>query len=1231
MLKLQSAIEYLTTYGWAILIIAVALVALFELGIFNRAPPTQCILEGGFGCSDYYLTTNGVLVFNLEQQTTNPVNITGIACYENSTLLPGQKPYNPPSNQIFMPIGSSDTFYAQCYTTNTLTYSGNIGSTFTGTLAIYYTDAITHYTELVKGSLIVPVSTNEQIAQQSSLSAENSIPIVITDTTSYAIPAGFQEMLSINPTSYQIYGLNQNLSNVEFTTGQDGSGVPIYAWIESGASNSASNTIIWLKLPSGITSNGGIETVYMNFLTNNNPVTSGYTGYAPQLWCASGCFQTGYGKYDNGVNVFNNYWNFTGTSIPNGWQTSTTGLVDNGLTLQNSEWAQTSSTNYGINSQQIIDYYASTPYVTACGWFGFGYYTVSSGNGLTWGADACTGSHTIFPLVTGPNAPEYNGDQVASAIPSGNYLLSVYWGTNGNNEFYYNYIPYASDSTPSTLPTVTTGLGGIWNDANAIIIDYIRERDYPPSGVMPPTTSYSPSSYFSVSITPSSTEVVDNGQNIAFTSSVSGGKSPYSYQWYSSTTSSCSSSSTKISGATSSSYSTSPSSTTYYCVVVTDSETPSKSATSGTTEVSINPTLSTPSISPSNPSISSGGSVSFTSSWSGGTPDYTAKLYSSSTSTCNTGSTLVQTLSSLSSGSASFSSVSPTTNTYYCIFVTDSATTPETTNSINSEVTVTTSSSLSVSISPSGSPYIDNGQSLTLSSSVSGGTSPYTYQWYEGESPTGSPISGATSSTYSASPISATPYYVSVKDSESPAQEANSISTTVVVNSALGVPSISPSNPSISSGGSVSFTSSWTGGTPDYTAKLYSSSTSTCNTGSTLVQTLSSLSSGSASFSSVSPTTNTYYCIFVTDSATSPETTNSINSEVTIQTQQYAYYVPVSISNDQSNTVPSNFQQMIYFNPSLSQYSSNEMSNLSNLELTSIAPIGTSGNVPLYAWIESGASKTATNTIIWVNLGSNTINAAGSGSNTLTIYLNFLTNNNPVINGYTGYAPELYCSSGCFQTTYAEYDIGPKIFNFYDNFTGTTLNSNLWISSPKGVSLNNGLKINGTGQADILNNSIESKKTFNMVSNTIDGYLYFTDLSGTNSYLEPMQYVGWVNPTHQSFVIADNCGTNSFNLYDIPYGGTSCLSPASSITSYNLLSLWETPNTYSYGNVENLSSNYNFGIYGTDNIYSNAYETGTASLNISSSAGTANYIYVQWIDIRTTPPNSVMPAAIIGS
>ena len=33
--KAQSAMEYLMTYGWAILVIAVVLGALFELGVFS--------------------------------------------------------------------------------------------------------------------------------------------------------------------------------------------------------------------------------------------------------------------------------------------------------------------------------------------------------------------------------------------------------------------------------------------------------------------------------------------------------------------------------------------------------------------------------------------------------------------------------------------------------------------------------------------------------------------------------------------------------------------------------------------------------------------------------------------------------------------------------------------------------------------------------------------------------------------------------------------------------------------------------------------------------------------------------------------------------------------------------------------------------------------------------------------------------------------------------------------
>ncbi len=51
--KAQSAMEYLMTYGWAILIIAIVLAALFSLGVFSSSSflGTTCISLSGYTCS----------------------------------------------------------------------------------------------------------------------------------------------------------------------------------------------------------------------------------------------------------------------------------------------------------------------------------------------------------------------------------------------------------------------------------------------------------------------------------------------------------------------------------------------------------------------------------------------------------------------------------------------------------------------------------------------------------------------------------------------------------------------------------------------------------------------------------------------------------------------------------------------------------------------------------------------------------------------------------------------------------------------------------------------------------------------------------------------------------------------------------------------------------------------------------------------------------------------------
>ncbi len=71
-LKLQSAMEYLMTYGWAILIIAVVLGALFSIGVFKAGSftTTSCIAGPGYFCSNpVFDHTSGNIIVQIGQST----------------------------------------------------------------------------------------------------------------------------------------------------------------------------------------------------------------------------------------------------------------------------------------------------------------------------------------------------------------------------------------------------------------------------------------------------------------------------------------------------------------------------------------------------------------------------------------------------------------------------------------------------------------------------------------------------------------------------------------------------------------------------------------------------------------------------------------------------------------------------------------------------------------------------------------------------------------------------------------------------------------------------------------------------------------------------------------------------------------------------------------------------------------------------------------------------------
>ena len=122
---------------------------------------------------------------------------------------------------------------------------------------------------------------------------------------------------------------------------------------------------------------------------------------------------------------------------------------------------------------------------------------------------------------------------------------------------------------------------------------------------------------------------------------------------------------------------------------------------------------------------------------------------------------------------------------------------------------------LSVSIDPT-TAKIKVGESVAFKSTVSGGVTPYKYQWYLN----GTAVSGVTAPTWTFTPTLTGKYIVYLIVTDNASNTAKSNEATVTVAPPLTV-SISPTSASILVGQSVTFTSTTSGGYPPYTYQWY--------------------------------------------------------------------------------------------------------------------------------------------------------------------------------------------------------------------------------------------------------------------------------------------------------------------------------------------------------------------------------------------------------------------------
>jgi hypothetical protein len=155
-LKAQSAMEYLMTYGWALLIMAIVLVALFGMGVFTTSNllGSSCTAAPGYVCKGMSLSPNGNLTFTFGYSGGIPIYNVQFACTSLSTPSGGPNPLTSFNSitvfgNTILPTNTGNTLQPQqtllisllpCYNSRaTPVGAQQLGTPFTGYLWLNYT------------------------------------------------------------------------------------------------------------------------------------------------------------------------------------------------------------------------------------------------------------------------------------------------------------------------------------------------------------------------------------------------------------------------------------------------------------------------------------------------------------------------------------------------------------------------------------------------------------------------------------------------------------------------------------------------------------------------------------------------------------------------------------------------------------------------------------------------------------------------------------------------------------------------------------------------------------------------------------------------------------------------------------------------------------------------------------------------------------------------------------
>ncbi len=144
--KSQAAMEFLMTYGWAILVVLVAIGALAYFGVLSpdRFLPSRCTLPSGIACVDHEARSAGAGLSELDVQLRN-----GLGYDITSIIITASGCGATPTEPLLRNGGRKTFTLPDC--------SFLVGERYSGDINVTYTNSDTGLTHKVQGMIITKV------------------------------------------------------------------------------------------------------------------------------------------------------------------------------------------------------------------------------------------------------------------------------------------------------------------------------------------------------------------------------------------------------------------------------------------------------------------------------------------------------------------------------------------------------------------------------------------------------------------------------------------------------------------------------------------------------------------------------------------------------------------------------------------------------------------------------------------------------------------------------------------------------------------------------------------------------------------------------------------------------------------------------------------------------------------------------------------------------------------